>query len=156
MSRILSEVETFPYVNEIEALDFATPTILAKDNMVLYIISLPKVQPESYNHILARTSVGSNSQVDISFDEMLVNQRDTFGIKYGCLLIRHSTVCKATSLAKIPEDSCVVRIIKGSKTNVQEIVELVGGDTIFFNKFQRNGQLCELLKALRRYIRCTI
>lgn len=145
INRIISEVETLPYGNEVEAIEYGTPSIFSNNSMLLYVLSIPKVRKEEYNLLLTRPSIIDGKQIDLNFNRMLVNHRETYGIRSSCLSISNSTICEEMSLERIPEDNCIVKLLKGGpttcafRTNTAEIVELIKADTIFLTNFK--GQL---------------
>lgn len=145
INRIISEIETLPYVNEIQAIEYGSPSIYTNGSLLLYTLSIPKVRNEEYNLLLTRPSIINGAQIDLEFSKMLVNSLETFGITGECLSINNSTVCHEESLKKLSEDSCVARLLKGGHTtctfrsNNEEVVELIDEDTIFLTNFE--GQL---------------
>lgn len=142
---LVNELEFLPYGNEIEAIEFATPSIYTNGSMLLYTLSIPKVTKEDYNLLLTKPSIMNEKQVSIEFDRVLVNQKSTYGMLKNCLSISNSTICKEEALEKIPEDHCMSRLLKGGhatctyRTNTDEIMELIENDTIFLTNF--NGEL---------------
>lgn len=145
INRIISEIETLPYTNEIEAIEYGTPSIYTNGSILLYILAMPKVRNEEFNLLLTRPSIINGSQLDLGFRRMLVNYRETFGILGNCLSISNLTVCEENALKKLNEEDCVVRLLKGGhaactfQTNNREVIDLIKEDTIFVTNF--DGQL---------------
>lgn len=54
INRILAEMETLPYENEIEAIEHGTPSIYVNGSMLLYIVSMPKLGRRDYNLLHTR------------------------------------------------------------------------------------------------------
>lgn len=145
INMLVNELETLPYENGIEAIEFGVPSIYTNESTLLYVLSMPKVRKEDYNLLLLKPSIIEGKQVNIEFDRVLINQEETYGVNKNCLSINNSTVCKEEALTKIPEDHCMVRLLKGGhaacthRVNTNEVIELIKEDTIFVTNF--NGQL---------------
>lgn len=142
INRVITGVETLPYTNEIEALQYGTPSVYTNDTMLLYVLSMPKLSKVEYNLILTRPSIVHGKQVDLRFEKMLVNHEETYGMLTKCLSISNLTVCEEKDLEKVAEDDCIARLLKGGhaactfRSNTAEIVELVKEDTIFVTNFK--------------------
>ena len=145
INRVIGEVETLPYANTVEALQFGKPSVFTNDSVLLYVLSMPKVSGTEYNLLLTRASILEGKQVDLPFSKILVNHEETFGITSDCLSMGNMTVCDENSLEKLDEDGCIVRLLKGGhancaiRSNTATILELIKEDTIFITNF--NGVL---------------
>lgn len=141
INRIIGGIETLPYANEIEAVEYGSPSVYTNGSLLLYVLSMPKVKNEEFNLLLTRPSIVNGLQVDMEFDRMLINHKETFGIIGKCLSINNMVICDEKSLEKIEEDSCVARLLKGGhttctfRTNTREVIELVKEDTVFVTNF---------------------
>jgi len=49
---LLAESKSIPYQNEVEAVQFAEPSILTNGTLLLYVLSLPKVVDKKYRLML--------------------------------------------------------------------------------------------------------
>lgn len=142
IGRLVNEIETLPYANEIEAIEYGTPAVFTNETILLYILSMPKVRKDEFNLLQTRASIIENKQIDLKFNKMLVNHQETYGIIGDCLSISNTTVCSETALEKVPEEDCVARLLKGGsaactyRTNTNEITELINSDTIFLTNFK--------------------
>lgn len=142
INRIISEMETLPYENEIQAIEYGKPSVFTNNTILLYVLSMPKVRTSEYNLILTRATIRGNQQVDLKFKAALINHSETFGLIRHCLTISNSTICEEQALQKIPENGCIAKLLKGGnancdfRTNTEEIVELVKEDTIFLTNFK--------------------
>lgn len=147
INQLIAQIETLPYENEIEAIEYAEPLIVVKETTLLYIISLPKTSINEYNHVIIRPTTRNRKQVYLDFEELLVNQVEEFGIKEKCNSIKNLTICKESQLEKLPTDHCISRLIRGAsakcdyKFNKEEKIEIINDDTIFLDNF--NGELFE-------------
>lgn len=142
INRLISEVETLPYANVVEALQFGKPSVYTNDSILLYVLSMPKVSRTEYNLLLTRASILGGKQVDLPYSKILANHEDTYGIISNCLSMGNMTTCDESSLEKLEEEGCVVRLLKGGhancaiRTNTASITELIKEDTIFVTNFQ--------------------
>lgn len=141
ISQLLAEVESLPWENPIQAIEYSKPSVFSNGTLLLYIVSLPKVRSENYHVVLARASILNGKQVELPHDKLMINQAETYGIMGTCTIINNASVCHQGELLKIPEDSCIPRIIKGGKADChfkmrnEEIIELVDEGTIFATNF---------------------
>lgn len=152
--RIIDEIATLPYSNELEAIEYANPKVCTNGSMILYVLSLPKVRKAEYNYLIVKPSVREGKVIDIRFNTLLVNEKETYGITEPCMRISNNTVCEEKSLKKLPEDDCISTLIKGGEAKCsyrsceEEVVELVMEDTIFITNFKGNLQSGNVTKFL--------
>ncbi|XP_067633880.1 uncharacterized protein [Eurosta solidaginis] len=142
VNQILSEIETLPYQNIIEAIEYGKPSIYTNGTMLLYVLSIPKVTEKKYNLLITRAGIYEGKQLDLPFDKMLVNQEETYGLKENCLTISSSTVCESESLSKLEENTCLPWLLNGGDASCQfirrngTIIELINDNTIFISNYQ--------------------
>lgn len=135
INRIIDELETMPYGNAIEAVEYGVPSVYTNGLLLLYILSIPKLERNSYNLLLTRAAITEGKQIDLGFDRILVNEAEAYGIKDACLSINNSTVCKRS------EKDCLTQILKGgsAKCNYrrtqEEIIEVLNEDVIYVTNF---------------------
>lgn len=147
INQLITQMETLPYENEIEAIEYAEPQIVIKGPIFLYIISMPKTSRDEYNHIIVRSTTKNNKRVHLEFKELLVNQGEDFGITEKCHSIKNVTICKEGQLEKLPEHHCISRLLKGAKAECDyefsknEEIEVINDNTIFLDNF--SGELFE-------------
>lgn len=152
--QLITQIETLPYENEIEALEYAEPIIVTKGSIFLYIISLPKTTAEEYNHIIIRPVTRNKKQVYLDFKELIVNQVEKYGVNEKCTNIRNLTICKGNQLEKLPNDHCISHLVRGLKAecdyqiNNKEKIETIDENTIFLDNFF--GEIFE--KNLTRHL----
>lgn len=144
INNIIAEMETLPYQNVIEAIEYGKPSVFTNGTMLLYVLAMPKIKKEEYHLLTTRSTISQGKRVDLEFDKILVNQKETYGIVKACFSISNSTVCEDGALRKLPEGSCIPRLIKGGNascrfvTDNQEVIELIDEDTLFLTNFQGN------------------
>lgn len=109
----ITETETLPYANAIEAIEFGSPSIYTNGSLLLYVLSIPKLKKDFYHRLIARTTIRMGKQIELPFNEILLSQNETFGVKAPCLNINQVTVCQKTSLVQLAEGSCIPRLLKG-------------------------------------------
>lgn len=142
INRIIDELETLPYGNAIEAVEYGAPSIYTNGSLLLYILSIPKLERNYYNLLLIRAAINDEKQINLPFERVLVSEAETYGIKGNCLLISNSTVCQRSSVTKLKEDDCLNRILKGGSARCkyrrtqEEIVELLSDDVIYVTNYK--------------------
>lgn len=141
VNRLLSQIETLPYENIIQALVYAEPIMVTKGDTLLYIISLPKTSSIVYDHILVRPTTKNKKRVHLQFKELLVNQAEHLGIKTMCNKIGNTTICREDQVEKLPKTHCISTLMRGLHAvcdyeyNKQEVIEEINNDTVFLDNF---------------------
>lgn len=97
VEEIITEIETLPYDNAIEAIEYGKPSIYTNRSLLLYNLSLPKLKKESYHRLMARTMIKEGRQIELPFEELFISQEETFGVVSPCLNINKATICQQTS-----------------------------------------------------------
>jgi len=148
---ILSEVDSLPYQNMVEAVEFSRPTILTSGTSLLYILAMPKVTDRKYRLIyLDIGSISDGRQIVLEYNKLAVDARETYAVLGNCLSIGNTTVFQEKDLHKLAEDSFVPRLVKGGHAacdyvrNDQEVVELIDDGMIFLTHF--NGTVATSAK----------
>lgn len=148
IEHIIKEVDTLPYSNDVEAVEFADPKVITNGQTVLYILSLPKTNDMVYDHLIVRPTIKNQTQVYLQYQELLVSIRNNssiFGIKSKCNNINKAVFCKANTLEKLEDNHCMNQLIRGvdAKCDFQfnqgEVIELINPNTIFLTNF--NGTI---------------
>lgn len=143
--RLIAEIETLPYANEIEAIEYAEPTMLVKGSIILYVISIPKTSKQEYNHVLIRSTIKENKQVHLEYRELILNQHQLFGITQKCNMFYETIICEKNCLEEINDDHCISQLIRGTHANCdyqfnqKQIIETLNDNTIYLNNF--NGEI---------------
>lgn len=142
VSHILAEVETLPYSNEIEAIEYAEPKMVIKGSTILYVISIPKTSNKNYNRVAVRSTIKGNRQIHVEHKELLISQHEIFGIIDKCYILKDTTICRNNQLQELPDDHCISQVLKGAHArcdyefNQKEEVEGLNENTIFLNNFK--------------------
>ncbi|XP_055388934.1 uncharacterized protein LOC129618032, partial [Condylostylus longicornis] len=102
IQKILKEIDTLPYVNEIEAIEYAKPQVVTNGREILYILSIPKTGNQYYDHIIARSTIRNSQQVYLEYQELLVKD-DVYGISTKCENLRNITICERSKIRKLDE-----------------------------------------------------
>lgn len=142
IGRLITEIETLPYTNEIEALEYAEPMMLVKDSTILYVVSIPKTSKRDYNHIIIRSTIRQNKQVYLEYKELLLNQHELFGIIQKCNSFHETIICEMNCLEEIKNDHCISQLIKGTQANCDyqfnrnQIIEAINDNTIYLSNFK--------------------
>lgn len=141
ISRLVTEIETLPYSNEIEAIEYAEPAMIVKNSTILYVISIPKTSKEDFHHIKLRSTIKNNKQIHLEHKEILINQHNTFGIIDKCIKRRETIICDLGQLQELKENHCITQLLKGLDAgceftfNKKEVIEPINDNTIFLNNF---------------------
>lgn len=142
VSRLITEIETLPYSNEIEAIEYAEPTMLMKNSTILYIVSIPKTSKEDFHHIQIRSTTKNNKQVHLEHNEILINQHNIYGIINKCHTRNEISICHFSQLQELKENHCISQLMKGlnagceSIFNENEIIEPINDNIVFLNNFR--------------------
>lgn len=141
---IISQTNTLPYKNELQALQFAEPSMVIKDSLLLYIISLPQTEDMLFNNIIVRSTIKNNRRIYLKFTNLLISQTEKYGIKEKCLVIDDVTICNQNQIEKLNHDNCIVRILDGEEAaceyqiEKQHIIEPLLEGTIFVSNYIGN------------------
>lgn len=141
IARLVTEIETLPYSNEIEAIEYAEPAMIIKNSTILYVISIPKTSKEEFHHIKIRSTIKSNKQVHLEHSEILINQHNIYGIIDRCQTRRETIICDLGQLQELRENHCITQLLKGLDAgceftfNEKELIEPITDNTIFLNNF---------------------
>lgn len=144
INRVIAEIETLPYSNEIEAIEYAKPIMLAKGSSILYVMSIPKTSRIDYDHILIRSTIKENKQIHLEYQELLANQNKLFGIIAKCRTFKETIICETNQLKEINNNHCINQLMKGQhakcdyQINTGKIIESLNENTIFLNNFNGN------------------
>lgn len=142
VEEIITEMETLPYANAVEAIEYGTPSIYTNGSLLLYVISIPKLKYGFYHRLITRATIRNGRQIELPYNEILISQNETFGVKTPCLNINELTVCRESSLQQLNEDTCISRLIKGGNANCQyriakaQIIEMITTDTVFLSNYE--------------------
>lgn len=142
INRLLDELNTLPYTNEVEAIEYGVPSIYCNGSTLLYILSIPKVGRTEYQSIITRAPIRNGRQIDLKFKRMLKNPKRIFGIDGSCFRLNNTTVCTTDALKEVKENDCVNALLKGGHaacvytTNAATIIEAIKEDTIYLSNFK--------------------
>lgn len=145
INRVINEVETLPYANVVEALQFGKPSVFTNDSLLLYVLSIPRVSSTEYNLVHARASIIKGRQLDLPYRKLLVNNKETYGILGKCLTMDNITVCEEDVLENLEKDECIPQLLKGGhaqcimRSSMTSLVESIEDGTIFVTNF--NGSV---------------
>lgn len=144
IANILSQTETLPYKNELQALQFAEPSMVIKDSLLLYIISLPQTEDILFNKIILRSTIKDDKRIYLSFTNLLVSHTEKYGIKGDCSIIEGVTICKKNQVEILDSNHCIVNVLNGDNATCeyqitkQPIIELISDGTIFLTNYIGN------------------
>lgn len=145
VNTIINELETLPYQNFVEAVEYGRPSVYTNGTLLLYVLAIPKVGTNILHLVTARAAIKDGRQIDLDYTKLLVNHDTTYGLRGDCFHIGNTSVCEDSVLEKLAEDTCLPRILKGGiaacdfKSTNEEVIELIGENTIFVTNF--NGSI---------------
>ncbi|XP_055920276.1 uncharacterized protein LOC129951933 [Eupeodes corollae] len=145
INTIVNELETLPYQNVVEAVEYGRPSVYCNGTLLLYVLSIPKIDPKVHHLITVHAAIRNNKQVDLDYSRLLLSHDATYGLNEDCDNIGNTSVCNENILKKLPENSCISRLLKGGnalcnyKTTNEEIIEMIGENTVFLTNF--NGSI---------------
>lgn len=141
IDNIISRTETLPYKNELQALQFAQPSMVIKDSLLLYIVSLPQTEDTLFNNVILRSTIKNNKRIYLNYTNLFISQTEKYGIKENCMNIGDITVCRRDQIEKLNPDHCVTNILNGGKAICEyqmerrPVVELISEGTLFLTNY---------------------
>ncbi|XP_054745757.1 uncharacterized protein LOC129250141 [Anastrepha obliqua] len=145
INSLISEIEFLPYSNVVKAIEYSEPSIYSNGTLLLYVLSMPKVDQTGFNHLITRSVLKDGHRVDLKYRTILMNKQLTYGIKNSCLHLATAMVCKQEALDLLAEEECLPRLLKGGQTScryeigMDTTIEVLKEDTIFLDNF--NGSI---------------
>lgn len=142
IKNIISQTETLPFLNEIEAIENATPQMLLKNSTLIYVILLPQTQSTIYNNILIKPTVRNNKRIRMQFSHVLLSESNIYGIMNKCNKIRDFSLCNKYDLVLLESNNCIFQILRKTAAvcnyeyHEDAVVELVSEGTIFTTNFK--------------------
>lgn len=77
----------------------------------------------------------------LEYDDLALDDSETYAVLGGCLSIGNTTVCQERDLFKLEEEGCIPRLLKGGHTecaylrNNRETVKLIEDGILFLTNF---------------------
>lgn len=142
VENIITEIETLPYANAVEAIEYGNPSIYTNGALLLYVLSIPKLKKDFYHRILVRSPIIMAKQVELAFEEIIISQKETFGVKKSCSNINNATVCPQSALSRLKEESCIPRLLKGGAANCNYrmsydvLIEMITTDILYVTNYK--------------------
>ncbi|XP_055920350.1 uncharacterized protein LOC129951973 [Eupeodes corollae] len=149
LTQILNDIENLPYGNDAQALNYATPSVAIKGEVILYIISLPITTNEIYNHLKIRPVTKNNKQILIPYLDILANKKEMYGIKENCLKVHEILICKQNQIIKLSKNSCISNLLNSMNANCTYIfntktsIEQETENLIFIDNYKGKLYDCE-------------
>lgn len=138
--------ENLPYNTPEEALDFANLKIITNGSCLFYVINIPLTREENYEKLLIKPIKRNGYINELSYNNILRNKNNIYGIKNTCKTINHLTICKENDLVDITRSSCIPNLLKSldsscNKINNQHIptIDEISEGILLLNKF--NGSI---------------
>ncbi|XP_041674334.1 uncharacterized protein LOC121530047 [Drosophila eugracilis] len=90
---ILAEVDSLPYQNVVEAIEFSKPTILTNGTAHLYILAKPKVVERRYRLMRIYPTISDGKHVVLKYNTLAMDRLETYALLGKCVSIGNTTVC---------------------------------------------------------------
>ncbi|XP_036338279.1 uncharacterized protein LOC118748082 [Rhagoletis pomonella] len=81
INELISEIEVLPYANVIEAVEYGEPSIYTNGTLLLYVLSMPKVDQTRFNNLITRAITKNGHRLDLRYSQVLINKKQTYGVK---------------------------------------------------------------------------
>jgi hypothetical protein len=140
-----------PYNTVEDALNYATTKLASDDNNnLIYIISIPITNPETFDLLEVRANNAIKTTVKVPHNPVIFNQQQMYSFKRlpneVCQELPNIKICRKNDLKDITQDGCLTNIIFEKKHSCQHVnnlhttenEEIVEG-VILLNNFR--GQL---------------
>lgn len=139
INELISEIEVLPYANVIEAVEYGEPSIYTNGTLLLYVLSMPKVDQTRFNNLITRAITKNGRRLDLRYSQVLINKMQTYGVKDKCIHLTSAMVCKQDALDLLREEDCLPRLLKGGETSCRYVscndstIEVIKEDTILLD-----------------------
>ena len=124
-----------------EALGFATTTIGTNGDIILYIINIPHLSNETYQHLKIEPIVANSKRIRLDGNEYLYGNGKLFLKHNHCKQLSNWSLCNLSDLKDVTEDDCIFNIITGRNSECSyeqilhhEIVTEMSQTTLLLNE----------------------
>lgn len=141
VNEILAQVETLPYSNDIQAIEYAEPMVLVKDSILLYVVCLPKTGGTDFNHLLIRPTIKDGKMIYINYSSLFLSHKEKYGVSERCSEIQGITICNKNQLRELRSTECLYQILQGTNAicdyqfHNSPVVELINENTLYLTNF---------------------
>lgn len=116
-----TDYNQLPYTILEETLNFASIKIAADAENVIYIVSLPVTNAKKFEVLAIRNNKRQNPAIALSFNTILYNNENIYGVKNQCKTIGRIQMCERKDLIDITNSECIPNIIKGKLATCNKI-----------------------------------
>ncbi|XP_049306041.1 retrovirus-related Env polyprotein from transposon gypsy isoform X2 [Bactrocera dorsalis] len=128
-----------------ESLNFADVQIAVKQNLLIYMIKIPKTGKEICKSIIIKPLSKNETILKINFEKILKCNEEYYGIEKDCKIINEIKICKQTQIVNLENENCTKNLIRNkpykctvtNTEHVKNIVEINNG-LILLNSFEGN------------------
>lgn len=138
--------ERMPFASNEEAMEYAKVNVIYKNSMILYVIKIPLTNEEIYENLLLYPVKKNEKIIKLSFNKIIKNSKEIFGIKSNCQKYNSVRICKNDQLINLSNNTCSTNIINSlpsycTYTNSQHIpsIENILPGVILLNDY--NGTI---------------
>lgn len=89
LDQIMHEMDTLPYGNTAEALNYAAPSVAIKERLILYIVSIPLTSKKEYNHLILKSVTNQMKRIVLDHNHVLASKEEYYTINKECEFPRH-------------------------------------------------------------------
>lgn len=134
--------EEMPYLNIVQALEFAQIKIASNNALILYIINFPTTSEKPCKTTLIKPIKKGKTIKKITHENVLVCKNKIYEIQVSCLTFYQLTICPKKNLADITDSKCIPHLLYSRPSNctsinnhhVPSIQEITPG-LVFLNQY---------------------
>lgn len=120
IQKILNK-ENMPYVNILEALEFAEIKIASNNSLILYMISLPTTTVETCKTILIKSIKKGKTILKIPYSNVLQCKNKIYGVMSSCLVFHKLSICQSNNIIDITNSTCIPHLLNSRASNCTRI-----------------------------------
>lgn len=159
LDQIMHEMDTLPYGNTAEALNYAAPSVAIKERLILYIVSIPLTSKKEYNHLILKSVTNQMKRIVLDHNHVLASKEEYYTINKECESFRDISICNQDNIVKLPKESCIPKLINGINANctyaynTNPIIEQINENLIFVDNYE--GKLINECENQTKYLNGT-
>lgn len=106
--------QSLPYINLIEALEFAEVKISSSKNTLIFIVNLPRTENIICKNLFIRPVKKGNFVINIKKVNFILCKDSILEIKTNCKLINEISLCKRENVDNITDTECLPNLLSGT------------------------------------------
>lgn len=137
--------ENMPFDSLEESLNFAEVKIAFKENILIYIVKVPKTGTDICNSFIIKPLSKNNTILKIKFEKILKCNEKYYGMETDCKSINDIKICKQDEIIDLEKEHCIRNLLENKPydcivTNTEHIknIEEISNGLILLNGFKGN------------------